>query len=738
MKAYNRLWLLTATAIIGLDASAAVAQAAQEGQSLSDSTTPNSADAAPARVNETGQVADIIVTAQRRSERLQDVPVAVTAIGSNQLQAVGVQSSIDLRIAAPSLNSTNASGFVANSIRGVGSLGYAPGLESPVGLYIDGVYLAAPQAGELTLNSVENIEVLKGPQGTLFGRNATGGVIQITTATPGSTFKGNANISYGNLNTVAGNIYLSGPLTSDLAADLAVSGRRRDGIGKNLFNGRDVGAVKHDVNTRSKIVWTPGPTTTITAIGNYWDGEDSNGWFVGIPGKVSGFVPGYVAPDLGYDANTDRETRQVGWSALGALKIQQDLGNVQVVSTSAYRKGVLNLVRDLDYTDRPLVGLRLQQKDTQFSQELQLSSIGKSRLRYTAGLYYFYLGSLYSPLDVDLSGFAPVGADISADERQKGRSFAGYGQATYEVVPDTNITLGGRYTIERRTAYDATQTVTVPAANLVIPASFPDRHQTARKFTYRVSFDHRFSDEILAYASYNTGFKSGGYNTGAPGEPGYGPENLDAYEVGVKTDLLDRRLRMNVSSFYYNYKDIQVQRIGLANLIVFNGAKARIYGVDADFTAVLTPDFSITGGINWIDTKFQNFPQCPISSPAGGVPLTVGSCAGNRVPFAAKFTGSVTASYTRDLGAGKLSASGNMYYNSGYFFETDNVLRQANYAKLGASLKWVAPSGISVGLYGRNLTDRRTLLLSGTQTSGNTSAAYADPREYGVTLGYKF
>jgi len=738
MNKTNKLWLLTATATIVLNTSSAGAQAVQAGRSEIDAATQTPTDEAVAKTTTTGQVADIIVTAQRRSERLQDVPVAVTVIGTSQLQAVGVQSSIDLRIAAPSLNSTNASGFVANSIRGVGSLGYAPGLESPVGLYIDGVYLAAPQAGELTLNSVENIEVLKGPQGTLFGRNATGGLIQITTATPGSTFKGNANVSYGNLNTLVGSLYLSGPLSKDLAADIAVSGRRRDGIGKNLFDGKDVGAVGHDVNARSKIVWTPGAETTITAIGNYWDGEDTNGWFVGYPGKTSGFVPGFVAPDLGYDANTDRETRQIGWSALGALKIQQDVGNVRIVSTSAYRRGVLDLVRDLDFTDRSLVALRLQQKDKQFSQELQFSSIGKSRLRYTAGLYYFYLGSQYSPLDVDLSLFAPVGADISSNERQKGRSFAGYGQATYEIVPDTNLTLGGRYTTERRTTYDATQTITIPAANIVIPASFPDRSQTARKFTYRISLDHRFSDEVLAYASFNTGFKSGGYNTGAPGEPGYGPENLYAYEVGIKTDLLDRRLRVNVSSFYYDYKDIQVQRLGLASLIVFNGAQARIYGVDADFTAVLSPEFSVTGGLNWIDTRFQNFPQCPLSSPAGGVPLSIGSCAGNQVPFAAKFSGSLTASYTRDVGTGKLAASGNMYYNSGYFFETDNVLRQTRYAKLGASLKWTALSGVSVGVYGRNLTDRRTLLLAGSQTSGNTSAAYADPREYGVSLGYKF
>lgn len=684
------------------------------------------------------QVGEIIVTAQKRDERLQDVPVAVTVASAEQLTNIGVENSVDLRLAVPSLNSTPASGYVANSIRGVGALGFAPGIESPVGLYIDGVYIAAPQASELSLNNIDTIEVLKGPQGTLFGRNATGGLINIKTKTPGQRSEGKLSLSYGNLGTWVGSGYVGGGLSETLAADVAVNARTRDGFGKNTFTGTDVGAVHHDISVRSKVVWTPSSDTSVTLTGAYWDGRDTNGWFVEPPGNLNGFVPGRIAIDRGYNASTNVDALQDGWSALGALKVEHDFGGVALTSTSAYRKGKLALIRDLDYSEVSAADLFLNQLDKQFSQELQLSSVGDSPLKWTAGLFYFYLKSAYKPLIVDLADFPFAGIVFTANEEQTAKSYAGYGQVTYALSDDTNLTLGGRYTSEKRAAINASDVVDIPAFGLSIPATFPDRSIKANRFTYRISLDHRFSPEMMAYASFNTGFKSGGFNTGAPGEPGYSPEKIKAFEVGTKSDLFDRKLRLNLAAFYYDYNDIQVQRIALANLIVFNGAKARIYGIDGDFAAVLNSNFNLTGGFTWLDTKFKSFPVCPVSAPGGGVPLGAGSCTGNEIAFAAKFTASVAANYTTALANGELLLSGNVYYNSGYFFETDNILRQPRYAKLGASAKWTSDKGYSVGLYGRNLTNRRTALYKGSQTSGNTSVAWADPREYGVTFGLEF
>ncbi|HKT15939.1 MAG TPA: TonB-dependent receptor [Allosphingosinicella sp.] len=724
MKRSVRASILAWTAIGALSAGSAHAQstAAEPGEASTDA-----------------QVEDIIVTAQKRSERLQDVPIAVTTVKGEQLSAMGVESAIDLRLAAPSLNSTNANGYLASSIRGVGSLNFAATAESPVGLYIDGVYLGAAQASELTLNNIQSVEVLKGPQGTLFGRNSTGGVVQITTVTPSDVPTGRFSVGYANYDTLTGNAYISGGLADGLAADFAFAGRTQGkGWGKNIITGSDVNRTKHDLSFRSKLVWEPGPETKVTLIGNYWDGNDTQGTIMAYPGKLSGPVPGRVNPDLGYNSDSDHDYFRSGWSYGGTLKIDHNFDSIRIASISAYRKGRSFLSEDLDFTPFDVMSLKIWQETEQFSQELQLSSRGSSRLTWTGGLYYFYLKGAYPPIILDLLNVPGAGIILTQYDTLTAKSGAAYGQATYEILDDTHLTVGGRYTTERRADIDASQIVEIPFLGLTIPTAFPDRRVTANKFTYRISLDHRFSDEVLVYASLNTGFKSGGYNPNAHDQLPYRPETVTAYEAGLKTDLFDRRLRFNVAGFYYDYKDIQVERLTATALVVENGPSARIYGADVDFTAVLGRGFNLTGGINWISPKFRKYPDCSRSTPAGGQPLTIGPCDGNQIPFAAKFTASAAANYSADLGSGKLLATANVYYNSGYAFQSDNILKQRRYAKLGASAKWTSDRGMSVGVFGRNLTNRRTAAFGSTQSDGNVVVSYAEPRTYGITLGYEF
>ena len=721
MKRSVRASILAWTAIGALAAGRAQAQSA--------------AAAEPAASTE-GQVEDIIVTAQKRSERLQDVPIAVTSVKGEQLSALGVDSAIDLRVAAPSLNSADASGFLVNSIRGIGSFNFAALAESPVGLYIDGVYVASAQASELTLNNIQSVEVLKGPQGTLFGRNSTGGVVHIITAAPSDVPTGRFSVGYANYETVTGRAYISGGLGDGLAADFAFSGRtQRKGWGKNIITGSAVGKNKHDISLRSKLLWNPGPNTSVTLIGNYWDGNDGRGTLTAYPGKLSGPVPGRVNPDLGYNTDSNTDYFRTGSSGGVTLKIDHDFDKIKIRSISAYRKYDTFVAEDIDFTPFNLLSISSFKRDEQFTQELQISSIGSSPLTWTTGLYYFNANSRYRPLTLNLTG---AGAILTLYDTLTAKSGAAYGQATYEILDDTHLTVGGRYTTERRADIDASQILQIPFLGLTIPASFPDRRVTANKFTYRVSLDHRFSDEALVYASLNTGFKSGGYNPNAHGQAPYRPETVTAYEVGLKTDLFDRHLRFNVAGFYYDYKSIQVQKLNNTSIVVINGASARIYGADIDFTAVLSNAFTLTGGINWISPKFKNFPICSISSPEGGHPLSTGSCDGNQIPFAAKFTASLAANYSTDLAGGRLLGTANVYYNSGYFFEPDNVLKQPRYAKLGASVKWTSERGLSVGLFGRNLTNRRTTGFAASQADGNVVASFAEPRTYGITLGYEF
>ncbi|HKT74088.1 MAG TPA: TonB-dependent receptor [Steroidobacteraceae bacterium] len=690
-----------------------------------------------------GQLEEIVVTAQKRKESLQDVPIAVSAVKAGQLEAVGVTSMLDLHVAVPTLNSSNTVGQFTSTIRGVGSFGFGPGIESPIALYVDGVYLAAPQASALSLNNIESVEVLKGPQGTLFGRNATGGLIQVTTATPTSQPRGKFSLSYGNYQTVEGAAYLSGGIAEGLAADLAFHGKSQgQGYGRNITTGNDNNKLNHEISLRSKWVWQL-EGTTATFIGDYSTVRDNLSTFTNVPGKQSGFVPGRISPDLGYDTESDRDTVHEGWSAGGSLRIDHDFAAMRLTSITAYRKQRYDFTEDLDFTALDLEWLKQRQIDRQITQELQLTSTGHSRLQWTTGLYYFnnksdYPGFILDRQNIDLTS-------IGVNNSQKSESAAVFGQATYEVLEGTRVTLGARYTHEVRKEVGAELDLTLyPPASfpspvpVTLPIPFLDREITFNKGTYRLSVDHRFSDTVLAYVSYNEGFKAGGFNTINPGDPPFKPESIKAYEAGLKSDLLDRRLRLNVAGFYYDYTNIQVPKINVSTLSIINGATARIYGMDLDATAVISSSFTVTGGVGWIAPTFRDFKRCPFASAGGGVPPFSGTCDGHQVPFASKFVASLAATYTMPVANGNIEATGNVYENSGLFFEPDNLLKQGSYALVGASARWVSDHGLSVGAYGKNLGNRRVINFAATQGGGNQTLSYGEPRTYGMTVGYEF
>jgi len=687
---------------------------------------------------DSSQIGDIIVTAQKRSENLQDVPIAVSAVTSTQLARTGVNEIADIKLAVPTLNITNSAGALTSSLRGIGSNGFGAGIENPVAIYIDGVYYAAPAASLLTLNNVAQIEVLKGPQGTLFGRNATGGLIQITTRDPSSTLSGAFGLSYANYNQISGTGYLAGPLADTLFMDVAVSGMRQgDGWGTNLFNGTDVYKVNHDVAVRSKLIFEPSDATKFTLIGDYADHRDSMTAYRVYRNTISGFTPAAGPfPDIGY--NTDTDTQPVfDLSAGGAsLRWDQKIGDLNFASITAYRKSRTLLDFDYDASAAAVERVQQTQRDRQFSQELQLSSRSSGRFTWLVGGYYFNALSQIDPFRLTAND---LGARVTIFNKQRTESLAGYAQATYEIADATHLTLGGRYTTEKRSVYGGTVSVFVIPLGITLPTTAaPDLSKRFNKFTYRISLDHRFSDSLLAYASYNRGFKSGGFNTSTPGSPAFAPEQLDAYEVGIKSDLFDRRVRLNLAGFYYDYQNVQIQQLNQGAITVINGAKARDYGIDADLTVQVSEALRLTTGIGWISPKFASFPNCPISAPLGGTPSILGSCKGNQLPLASKFTGNIVADYTVPIGTGTLVLNGNVYYNSGYYPESDNTIKQQKYALLGASVTYTTASGFSIGAFGKNLTQQRVINFETSIPNGTHTGFYQAPRTYGVTAGFKF
>lgn len=685
-------------------------------------------------------IEDIVVTAQKRSESLQRVPISVSVATNETLKASGAIGIQSLKVAAPNVDVNNNIGFVLPFIRGVGSKASGAGLESPVSIYVDGVYYAATTSTLLSFSNIEQIEVLKGPQGTLFGRNATGGVIHVKMRDPSSTPGGDIDIGVGNYGTLAVNAYVTGG-NDTIAADLTLHAMTMaEGYGRNLLNGADVGQVQHDIGVRSKWKFQLGDTTTARVGLDYTNhlGSDNVQRYPANFPFPAGFGPSYGGRPWDTDVNILPKVETESYGA--SLTVDQEIGTLALTSITAYRKSDFSSSIDIDYSRSNVRFGTIAQKDRQFSQEVQIQSTGSGPVDWTLGAFYFNARSLNPPIRLV---FASATAGPSGVEVATGldiNSIAGFGQATWRVTDRLSLTGGLRYTSEKRSRDGEVRTFFVNGTVSRAPA---DAERRFNKLTWRAAADYRFADRVLGYVSYNRGFKSGGFNSSALTVPAFLPEVLDAYEVGLKSDL-SRTLRVNLSGFYYNYRDIQVQRyIGGVNG-VYNGAKAEFYGGEIEVIAQPTPEWKLSADYQYLHGKFKEFTNAVVARPlaTGGVSLSEGDVSGNRTPISPRSTLSLNSVYTIPLTSGSLALSANAYYNSGFFHEPDNLLKQDDYILLNASIRWeVNESGLAVVVWGNNLTNRAVAASGAVQaygTFGLPRYAYEPPRTYGVRLEAKF
>ncbi|MEJ2410930.1 MAG: TonB-dependent receptor [Novosphingobium sp.] len=337
--------------------------------------------------------------------------------------------------------------------------------------------------------------------------------------------------------------------------------------------------------------------------------------------------------------------------------------------------------------------------------------------------------------------FGAPTAETDISGVQKTKSFSIYGQATYEIVPRVNLTGGLRYTHEKTDVDWGVGTGTTAAPIVVAPVG--SARSKFNKPTWRTAIDYEFVDNIHAYVSYNRGIKSGGFDLLNPGGAPYRPEILDAYEIGLKSELFERRLRLNISTFLYKYKDIQVAANPNGVIVTTNGPKATIKGVDADFELAVTTGLRLSGGVGYTHGKFDKFPDAVVYNAAGaqvfdpdGSPLDV---TGNQTSRTPKFTANLGASYTVDTPVGKLGLSGSYYHNSGFYWDVDNRFRAPSYDLLGAGVSWTDLSGaVTVRVWGENLTNEAYLTQGVSGGNIGDTAVYGAPRTYGVTLSGRF
>lgn len=734
---------LCATAPAEAQSGASAPSDASRSTPLSDQPAQPSQDArSPTDSAErTGQLADIVVTAQRRSENLQRVPIAVDTASGEALQAAAITSTVQLNAIAPGLNIRTTAGAFNPFIRGIGTSSNI--VENPVALYIDGVYIPQQREGLRELNDIAQVAILKGPQGTLFGRNATGGVIQITTRPPSRTFSGEAGVELDNYATVKVDGYVTGPLTDTLAFSLSgQAAKQYDGYGDNLTTGSETYQLRRQVAVRGKLLFQPTDRTSITLIGDYMDRRAQSNSFQPLPGTAF-TLPGARPVDSRYDTRAGSDPYATFEGGGASLSIEQDLGFAKLVSISAYRKGrggyLLNASAD-PASSQTIASL--DAPNEMYSQELQLAS-RPGPFKWVVGGYYFHNRNANLPVSIGFRGVlapvpaAPARIDNFGDERAE--SIAPFGQFDWTFLANTTLTGGIRWTSEKRTA-PLSRAITFNSGFVARPLSV-EPSTSFREPTYRVALSHEFGPTVLGYLSFNSGFKSGGFNITNPANPSYLPEKLKAYEAGLKSQFLDRRVRLNAAAYYYDYSNVQVTRFANGTQTIDNGAAAKLYGLDFDFEARLSPALHVNAGFALEHTEFTSYPNAvfAIVQPSGSVLLTPGNAKGNRLPLAQEISGILGLDYHRDLAAGAIDANVTANYNGNYFFEADNgVLRQPSYVMLNATLRYTLPGDrVTFSLFGRNLLDENVLTFVTTQTYG-FDANYAPPRTYGVAARVKF
>ena len=677
----------------------------------------------PAAAQDAG-LAEVVVTAQKRAERVQDVPISDSVVTLADVQDKGITDTIGLQAAVPGMviNHTAAEGNFF--IRGVGTNLYGPAAEQTVAMFVDGVYLASAEANMFSFNNIERVEVLKGPQGTLFGRNTTGGVIQIITRDPSQTFGGDVSVGYANFDTVTGSGYVTGGLTSNLAADLAVQYENQGiGWGHNFTIGEENASLaKGNWAFRSKWKFTPTDTTTLKLILS-----DSRQYlqynYQLVPGVVSPIVPsqGYAGH---FNSFSNIRNYEYVRARGASFHVDQDAGPVHIVNIVSYAHTTLGYVLDNDTTPSTFGDIAIPSLAHNWTEEFQVQSQAASKIKWVVGAFYFDAYGAFVPVDVS------HGAALLYDH-QTTRSASGFGQATVPIIDGTNLTLGARYTSDKQNFIGTTY---FGGANAGTFAG----SQAVSKTTWRVAIDHHFTDDVMAYASQNRGFKSGGFNAFSfASVNSYEPETLDAYEVGLKTEWFEHRLRWNSAAFLYNYSNLQVEVPVVGGQITGNGPRARIKGVETEIQAKPMEKLELTAAATYLDARYTRYPNALAISPSGN--LSTIDAAGNYVGSAPKVTANVGANYSLMFKAGTLQPNVSVSYNNGYVFYADNRLVQPSYWLLNTSLTWYAPEDAwSVQVWGKNLNNEVWYMSRSEQAGQGDVQRLAAPRTFGVTLRTKF
>ena len=737
--------LRASSALLLIMASPAWAQQGQEAPS------PDS------QADDASGISEIIVTARRREESLQSAPVTVTAFTGEQLAAKGITDFSRLAQATPGINfDAFPKAAPRPFFRGVGSSNQGAGGDPSSVAFLDGVYLGRAAMLGIDFYDMERVEVLKGPQGTLWGKNVVAGSVNFVTAKPVDIAEANAQLTFGEYGQMNGNLMLNAPIKDGLAARLTLGAVTNDGF-RRTFDGRALDD-ENKLSARLHVRADLGPDTWLLLTGDIanQDLSDSSRYNV----IVNPFTPGEGYEDYAKPrrANPDRLGFTKSRTGGARAELSTDvLGFANWTTVAAWRALDYDFSNDLDGTDPatnaanglPVSGIQVLAKEhaNSYSVESRLSSLHDGPVSWVAGVFY-------NRDEVSRERESQLSATPTTVNRFFGNSindsYAVFGEAQYKFDFGLRLFAGGRFTEEKK-IYRASRLQGVLAA----PATSYDTGDAPGifdkgVFTYRVGADFRFSNNVFAFGTVSTGFKSGAFQE-QPGSAALAriptdPERLTNYEIGLKTDWLDRKLRANVSAFWMDYRDFQTIKVvpdatqgPVGTRVTVDSADATIKGVESEFIVQPVDWFDATVRYTYLHPYFTRFIQTA-GFLADGSPVFVDG-AGNRLSRTPKHAVTATAGLqsSRDAAWGWLRAEVTMDYQSDVFENNINDFKEYRKPRTlwDASLTYHLDDRYSVQLWGHNLTDKEYRIW---QTNGGTYqyVQYGAPRQFGVTLRAKF
>ncbi len=751
--------------------------------------TPAAAQDAGEQDSQGPQIADIVVTAQRRDSTVQDTSAAISAFGGESLEVARILSLEDLAGAATSLSFTALSPLDQEfNIRGITNTRLdSPSADQSIGIFVDDVYVGRSGLFNFDMYDVERVEVVRGPQGVLLGRNVVGGAISIYSARPQADTGGSFTFAYGNYNEKLARGHITGTISGPLTGRLSFQYRNRDGFNQDILHDVDLDDID-SVQFRGQLMLEPDDSDFTARLVFDYTKDKSNGFHsVAIDGPAAGSGPWSAArvaignirgrplglreslPEFprykGDTADTPQQLNREAWGL--SLRMDQGLGGVGTLSSiTGYRKGDAFNVYDqtgigpdngFGVISPTLFSFPVNEREDikQFSQELRVVSEEQSDRGFDWIFGAYYQHDKITKFDkfwaeVPLTVLGTLSGESHWDNRATNESYAFFAQLGYRFSPQLRAVAGIRYSKDRKSGrvtgtavetgdkFSPTNAVALTplAATFAEGQGFTTNYSDSwSEVTPQVTLEFAPNDDMLFYGTYSTGYKGGGFEddpaNAAAARSSYDPETVTSFEIGGKLDLFDRRLRLNLAVFDMKYKNLQVTQTSAACLcnITDNAADAKIQGIEAEATVAVVTGLTLSGGLTLLDTKYIAFTDSLGNNNSG-----------NFLQRTPKAQWNVAADFVTDIGDWSDALRFNVNYarQARLFWAPDNLQREGAYGQLGSRVSFTPGNGnVTFSLWGRNLTNTvyRTNIIA---FFGDEVSRLGAPRQYGAEVSVKF